>query len=61
MGQSCTIPTYTFTEREKLKLAFPLDDNHILRVSMNKKEEKYGEIIRNILQAKKVIYPANAR
>lgn len=41
---------YSFTEREKIKLAsFPLDDNHILRVSIEKKEKDHGRIIQNIL------------
>lgn len=41
---------YSFTEREKIKLAsFPLDDTHILRVSIEKKEEDHAQIIQNIL------------
>ena len=41
---------YSFTEREKIKLAsFPLDDNHILRVSIEKKEKDHGQIIQSIL------------
>jgi hypothetical protein len=41
---------YSFTEREKIKLAsFPLDDNHILRVSIEKKEIDHAQIIRSIL------------
>ena len=41
---------YSFTEREKIKLAsFPLDDNHILRVSIEKKEKDHAQIIQNIL------------
>lgn len=41
---------YSFTEREKIKLAsFPLDDNHILRVSIEKKEEDHAQIIQGIL------------
>ena len=41
---------YSFTEREKIKLAsFPLDDNHILRVSIEKKEKDHGRIIQSIL------------
>jgi len=41
---------YSFTEREKIKLAsFPLDDNHILRVSIEKKEKDHAKIIQGIL------------
>jgi hypothetical protein len=41
---------YSFTEREKIKLAsFPLDDNHILRVSIEKKEIDHAQIIQGIL------------
>ena len=41
---------YSFTEREKIKLAsFPLDDNHILRVSIEKKEKDHARIIQSIL------------
>jgi hypothetical protein len=41
---------YSFTEREKIKLAsFPLDDNHILRVSIEKKEIDHAQIIQSIL------------
>jgi hypothetical protein len=41
---------YSFTEREKIKLAsFPLDDNHILRVSIEKKEKDHLEIIQSII------------
>lgn len=41
---------YSFTEREKIKLAsFPLDDNHILRVSIMKEEKNHAHIIQNIL------------
>jgi uncharacterized protein DUF6659 len=41
---------YSFTEREKIKLAsFPLDDNHILRVSIEKKEIGHAQIIQSIL------------
>jgi Family of unknown function (DUF6659) len=41
---------YSFTEREKIKLAsFPLDDTHILRVSIEKKEKDHTQIIQNIL------------
>jgi hypothetical protein len=42
---------YSFSEREKIKLAsFPLDDKHILRVSIDKKEAHQHEIIYNILK-----------
>lgn len=42
---------YSFSEREKIKLAsFPLDDRHILRVSIEKKEPHRNQIIENILQ-----------
>jgi hypothetical protein len=42
---------YSFSEREKIKLAsFPLDDKHILRVSIDKKEVLHHEIIYNILK-----------
>ena len=42
---------YSFSEREKIKLAsFPLDDKHILRVSIDKKEAYHHEIIYNILK-----------
>jgi hypothetical protein len=41
---------YSFTEREKIKLAsFPLDDTHILRVSIERKERDHTQIIQNIL------------
>lgn len=41
---------YSFTEREKIKLAsFPLDDNRILRVSIEKKEKDHAQIIQSIL------------
>ena len=41
---------YSFTEREKIKLAsFPLDDKHILRVSIEKKEKDHTQIIQSIL------------
>ncbi len=41
---------YTFSEREKIKLAsFPLDDRHILRVSIEK-EAHHNQIIENILE-----------
>jgi hypothetical protein len=42
---------YNFTEREKIKLAsFPLDKNHILRVSIMKDEKNDTQIIRKILE-----------
>ena len=42
---------YSFSEREKIKLAsFPLNDqNHILRVSIEKEETDHHRIIHNIL------------
>ena len=41
---------YSFTEREKIKLAsFPLDDNHILRVSIEKREKDHLQIIQSII------------
>jgi hypothetical protein len=43
---------YNFTEREKIKLAsFPLDDNLILRISMEKEEKNHDQIIQKILEA----------
>lgn len=42
---------YSLTEREKIKLAsFPLDDNHILRISIMKEEKNHTQIIQNILE-----------
>jgi hypothetical protein len=42
---------YSFSERERIKLAsFPLDDQHILRVSIQKEETHHNEIIDNILK-----------
>jgi hypothetical protein len=42
---------YSFSEREKIKLAsFPLDNHHILRVSIEKEESRHNEIIENILK-----------
>ncbi|MDQ4023843.1 MAG: hypothetical protein M3224_08995, partial [Thermoproteota archaeon] len=42
---------YSFSEREKIKLAsFPLDNHHILRVSIKKEEPRSDEIIDNILK-----------
>jgi uncharacterized protein DUF6659 len=41
---------YSFSEREKIKLAsFPLDDNYLLRVSMDK-DAAHNEIIEKILE-----------
>jgi hypothetical protein len=41
---------YSFSEREKIKLAsFPLND-HLLRVSLEKKEPDHAKIIENILK-----------
>ena len=42
---------YSFSEREKIKLAsFPLDNHHILRVSIEKQEANHTELIDNILK-----------
>ena len=42
---------YSFSEREKIKLAsFPLNDRHILRVSIEKEESHHKEIIDNIIK-----------
>jgi hypothetical protein len=42
---------YSFTEREKLKLAsFPLDDKYTLRVSIEKEETGQMKIIESILK-----------
>jgi Family of unknown function (DUF6659) len=42
---------YSFSERERIKLAsFPLDDQYIVRVSIEKKESHHNEIIDNILK-----------
>src|ERR687888_479990 len=42
---------YSFSERERIKLvSFPLDDQHILRVSIEKQETRHSEIIDNILK-----------
>ncbi len=42
---------YSFSERERIKLAsFPLDDQYIVRVSIEKKESRHNEIIDNILK-----------
>ena len=42
---------YSFSVREKIKLAsFPLDDYHIVRVSIEKEETDHDRIIENILK-----------
>jgi len=42
---------YSFSVREKVMLAsFPLDNHHILRISIQKEEVHYYELIENILQ-----------
>jgi hypothetical protein len=42
---------YSFSERERIKLAsFPIDDQYIVRVSIEKKESRHNEIIDNILK-----------
>jgi hypothetical protein len=42
---------YSFSERERIKLAsFPLGNQHILRVSIEKEETRHNEIIDNILK-----------
>ena len=42
---------YSFSERERIKLAsFPLDDQYIARVSIEKKESRHNEIIDKILK-----------
>jgi hypothetical protein len=42
---------YSFSERERIKLAsFPLDDQYIVRVSIEKEESRHNEIIDNILK-----------
>jgi hypothetical protein len=42
---------YSFTEREKIKLAsFPLDDKYTLRVSMDKEETGQMKIIESVLK-----------
>ena len=49
---------YSFTEREKIKLAsFPLDDNHILRVSIEKREKDHLQIIQSIIDIIRDISP----
>src|SRR6266480_4990053 len=42
---------YSFSEREKIKVAsFPLHDDNILRVSIEKQEQSHEKIIENILK-----------
>jgi Family of unknown function (DUF6659) len=42
---------YSFSEREKIKVAsFPLQNNHLLRVSIEKQEQCHEKIIENILR-----------
>jgi Family of unknown function (DUF6659) len=42
---------YSFSERERIKLAsFPLDDQYIVRVSIEKEESRHDVIIDNILK-----------
>jgi hypothetical protein len=42
---------YSFSERERIKLAsFPLDDQYIVRVSIEKEESNHTAIIDNILR-----------
>ena len=42
---------YSFSEREKIKFAvFPLLRNHLLMVSIEKKEPDHDGIIKNILR-----------
>jgi hypothetical protein len=42
---------YSFSERERIKLAsFPLDDQYIVRVSIEKEESHHTAIIDNILR-----------
>jgi len=42
---------YSFSERERIKLAsFPLDDQYIARVSIEKEESDHNAIIDNILE-----------
>ena len=44
---------YSFSEREKIKFAvFPLNSNHILMISIEKKE-RHNQIIENILKLTK--------
>ena len=42
---------YSFSERERIKLAsFPLDDQYIVRVSIEKEESRHDVIVDNILK-----------
>jgi hypothetical protein len=42
---------YSFSERERIKVAsFPLDNNHLLRVSIEKQEPHHNKIIESILE-----------
>jgi hypothetical protein len=42
---------YSFSEREKIKIAsFPLHNDHLLRVSIEKQEKSHEKIIENILK-----------
>jgi hypothetical protein len=47
---------YTFSEREKIKLAsFPLEEKYILRVSIEKEESHHNELIENILKLSRMV------
>lgn len=47
---------YTFSEREKIKLAsFPLEEKYILRVSIEKEESHHYELIENILKLSRMV------
>ena len=42
---------YSFSEREKIKVAsFPLHNDHLLRVSIEKQEQSHEKIIQSILK-----------
>ena len=42
---------YSFSEREKIKVAsFPLQNDHLLRVSIEKQEQSHEKIIQSILK-----------
>ena len=42
---------YSYSEREKIKVAsFPLQNDHLLRVSIEKQEQSHEKIIENILK-----------
>jgi hypothetical protein len=42
---------YSFSEREKIKVAsFPLDNDHLLRVSIEKQEQSHEKIIQSTLK-----------